>query len=134
MEKLRKTGLKLTPQRMAILEFLDGNCEHPAVEDIYKEIKKKFPMLSLATVYKNLDVLKENGLVRELTIDAERKHFDPDTHPHHHLICINCKKIVDIDSDIPIEIPDEQKASFEVTESHITFFGVCPECKKGELQ
>ena len=130
MERLRKTGLKLTPQRMAILEYLDGNKDHPTAEDIYKEIKKKYPMMSLATVYKTLATLKGKGLVRELTIDAGRKHFDPDTRPHHHIICITCKKIIDIQSDIQIEIPDEQKGSFEVRESHITFYGVCPECKK----
>ncbi len=130
MIKFKEIGLKLTPQRLAIFEYLDGNKEHPAAEDIYNELKKKYPMMSFATVYKTLEALKNRGYLREISIDKERKHFDPDTNHHHHLICTECKKIVDIHKDFSIEIPDEQQSFFEVTESNIEFFGICPECKK----
>lgn len=128
MNKYKDIGLKQTPQRLAILEYLDGNINHPTVDDVYTDIKVKFPTMSLATVYKTLETLKAKRYLRELTIDKERKHFDPDTSRHHHLICIKCKKIVDIKKEFPVEIPDEHKASFEITDTNIEFYGICPVC------
>jgi Fur family peroxide stress response transcriptional regulator len=131
MEKYKDINLKLTPQRLAILDYLDGNKNHPSAEEIYCEIQKKFPMMSFATVYKTLDVLKQKGLLRELTIDSDRKHYDPDTRHHHHLICLKCKKIADIHCDFSIEVPDDKRSSFEVIGNHIEFYGICPDCKEG---
>jgi Fur family peroxide stress response transcriptional regulator len=128
MKKYRDIGLKLTPQRLAILEYLDGNLTHPSAESIYREIKKKYPMMSFATVYKTLEALKKKGNLHELTIDPERRRYDPDTDPHHHLICVQCKKIVDIHAEFPVSIPDDLERSFELVGNHIEFYGVCPEC------
>ncbi len=133
MQKYRDKGLKLTPQRLAILEYLDGNKSHPSADDIYSEIKMKFPMMSFATVYNTIETLKKRGELVELTIDPERRHYDPDTSLHHHLICKQCKKIVDIHRDFSINIPDDQKGTFEVLGNHIEFYGICPRCKtKGD--
>ena len=88
MKKFINKGLKLTPQRAAIFEYLDGNKSHPSAEDIYLEIKKRYPMISFATVYKTLEALKSRGDILELSVDPERRRYDPDTGPHHHLICI----------------------------------------------
>ena len=133
MQKYRDKGLKLTPQRLEILKYLDGNKCHPSAEDIYKEIRNKFPMMSFATVYNTIETLKKRGELVELTIDPERRHYDPDTSHHHHLICKTCKKILDIHSDFSINIPEEQKGTFEVLGNHIEFYGICPTCKtKGE--
>ncbi|UCH80170.1 MAG: transcriptional repressor [Nitrospiraceae bacterium] len=133
MQKYRDMGIKLTPQRLAILEYLEGNEDHPSADDIYTEIKKKFPMMSFATVYNTLETLKKRGDLVELTIDPERRHYDPDTRHHHHLICRKCKKILDIHRDFSIEIPEDQKGTFEVLGNHIEFYGICPSCKmKGE--
>jgi len=128
-DKYRGTGLKLTPQRLEILEYLDGNTSHPTAEDIYSAIKQKFPMISLATIYKTMDTLKEKGYVQELTIDRERRHFDPDCSQHHHLICTTCRKIADITHEFLLDIPDDQKSGFDITGSHIEFYGICPDCK-----
>jgi len=128
-DKYRGTGLKLTPQRLEILEYLDGNTSHPTAEDIYSAIKQKFPMISLATIYKTMDTLKEKGYVQELTIDRERRHFDPDCSQHHHLICTKCRKIADITHKFLLDIPDDQKSGFDITGSHIEFYGICPDCK-----
>ena len=123
----------MTPQRVAILEYLDGNKNHPSAEDIYMEIKKKYPMMSFATVYKTIEILKKRGSLLELTIDPERRRYDPETKRHHHLICIECKKVVDIYSDFPIDVPAGERESFQMVGNHIEFYGICPECKqKGE--
>lgn len=129
MKKYKDIGLKLTPQRLAIFKYLEGNIDHPTADKIYNDIKKDFSTMSLATVYKTLDTMKEKGYLQELTIDKDRKHYDPDTAQHHHLICIKCKKIVDIKKDFSIEVPDEYKGSFELTGTNIEFYGICPECK-----
>ncbi len=131
MERYREIGLKLTPQRLAILEYLDGNTSHPSAEDIYSCVKKKFPTMSFATVYNTLETLRKRGQILELTIDPDRKRYDPNIHPHNHLICLRCKTIVDVDLDFEIPIPDEARKSFDVLGNHIEFYGICDKCKKG---
>ncbi len=132
MEKYKDKGLKLTPQRLAIFEFLDGNSGHPSAEDIYREIQRKYPMTSFATVYKTLEMLKKRGDLLELTIDPARRRYDPETKHHHHLICVDCKKIIDIYTDFQIDMEEDRMDSFEMVGNHIEFYGICPECKKKE--
>ena len=79
MEKYRDIGFKLTPQRIAILDYLEGNKDHPSADDIYKAVSEKFTTMSLATVYTTLAALKERGNVLELTVDPDKKRYDPTT-------------------------------------------------------
>ncbi len=129
MERYKDLGLKLTPQRLAILDYLDGNKSHPSAEDIYRSISRRFPTMSFATVYNTLEALKRNRWILELTIDPARKRFDPNTKPHHHLICVRCKSIVDLHQDYRVDIPKEKRNGFELIGNHIEFYGVCPKCK-----
>jgi Fur family peroxide stress response transcriptional regulator len=129
MEKYRDSGLKLTPQRLAILEYLDGNKEHPSAEDVYKAVSRKFPTMSLATVYNTLMTLKQRGLVKELTMDPLRMRFDPQPTPHHHLICMDCRKIIDIHTRLRINLPEMEQEGFEIVGNHIEFYGLCSKCK-----
>jgi Fur family peroxide stress response transcriptional regulator len=129
MQKYRHPGLKLTPQRLAILEYLDGNKDHPSAEDIYKAVSKKFPTMSLATVYNNLQALKQRGLLRELTMDPYKMRFDPQPAPHHHLICMDCRKIIDIHTKFRINLPEVEGKGFEIIGNHIEFYGRCSPCK-----
>lgn len=130
MEKYRETGLKLTPQRIAILDFLKGNTTHPSAEEIYKQVSGKFPTMSFATVYNTLDALRQRGSVLELTIDPAKKRFDPNTEPHQHLICIKCREIVDIQRKFDLSLSDTDKKGFDISGNHIEFYGLCPECKR----
>jgi Fur family peroxide stress response transcriptional regulator len=130
MEKYRRIGLKLTPQRLAVLHYLEGNKDHPSAEDIYRAVHKKLPTMSFATVYNTLSILKEKGSVLELTVDPDKKRYDPDTGPHDHLICVSCKRIVDIPSTFRIELPDSARRNFAVIQRHVEYYGFCPECKK----
>ena len=132
MEKLKETGFKLTPQRIAILRYLDGNTGHPSAEDIYKAVSKKFPTMSFATVYNTLETLRQRGALLELTIDPGRKRFDPNTEPHHHLICLRCKQIVDIHNAYALEVPDEMRGDIEITGNHIEFYGICQKCRSSK--
>lgn len=129
IKKYRAKGIKLTPQRLAIFEYLDGNTSHPSAENIYEAVRRKFPMMSFATVYKTLETLIQKGDLLELNIDPLRRRYDPDTKPHHHLICNTCKKIIDIEAELPVSIPDEAKEGFAVTGNHVEFYGICSNCK-----
>ncbi len=128
MEKYRDLGLKLTPQRLAILQYLEGNKEHPSAEDIYRAVRKKFPTMSLATVYSTLSALKNKGSVLELTLDPGKKRYDPETAIHNHLICVSCKRIVDIPENFELNVPDAERREFTIIKSHVEFHGLCPKC------
>jgi Fur family peroxide stress response transcriptional regulator len=134
LKKLRQkgtiSGFKRTPQRLAILEHLDGNKSHPSADEIFRVVAKKNPSMSFATVYNTLNTLVDTGAVRELTIDPDRKRYDPDTSAHHHLICLGCKKIVDIPGDVAVEVPRGVTKDFVVTGNHIEFYGICAPCRK----
>jgi Fur family peroxide stress response transcriptional regulator len=86
--------------------------------------------MSFATVYNTLETLRQRGGLLELTIDPDKKRFDPNTEHHHHLICVKCKRIVDIHGDYKLPIPNGERAGFEIIGNHIEFYGICPKCKK----
>jgi Fur family peroxide stress response transcriptional regulator len=128
MEKYRTLGLKLTPQRLSILDYLRGNKSHPTADDIYRHVSGKFPTMSPATVYNTIEALTERGLLREITIEAEKRHYDPDTSRHHHAICGRCRKIVDIHADFNLSASEKELDGFKVTGSHVEFYGLCRDC------
>lgn len=125
-----KRRFKRTPQRLAILDYLEGNITHPSADDIFKAVSRRYRSMSFATVYNTLNTLTEAGVLRELTIDPHRKRYDPDTSLHHHLICVSCKKIVDIPGEIPVELPKNTARDFTVIGNHVEFYGHCPACRK----
>lgn len=130
--KYREKGFKLTPQRLAILKFLDGNTGHPSAEDIYTSIRKIYPTVSFATVYNTLQALGDKGEILEITIDPQKRHYDPNPKPHHHIICLECNKIGDIFEDYSeaLQLPNSIVEEFKPVGSHINFYGICRECQK----
>ncbi|MBI4653463.1 MAG: transcriptional repressor [Nitrospirae bacterium] len=129
MEKYKQFGFKLTPQRLAILNYFNGNKEHPSADDIYRAVSKSFPTMSFATVYNTLEALRNKGNVLELTIDPNKKRYDPNTMPHHHLICVKCKRIIDIHKEFSVSVSEDMTQGFDLIGNHIEFYGVCPKCK-----
>jgi len=127
MERYSHFRLRLTPQRIAILDYLQGNKSHPSAEDIHRGVAKKFPTISLATVYNTLSALERRGRLLKLSIDPSKARYDPNTFPHHHLICTHCKMIEDVDTQYRLALPD---TNFDVTGSHVEFYGTCPKCRK----
>jgi Fur family transcriptional regulator, peroxide stress response regulator len=126
-----KRAFKMTPQRMAILKCLEGNKEHPSAADIYRAVSGDFPTMSLATVYNTLKALKGLRNIQELFIDSEKSRFDPDTSDHNHLICVKCRKIVDIEGTFSLHVPETERHGFEITGNHVDFYGICPSCSRG---
>jgi len=130
--KFKGKGLRMTPQRIAILKYMEGNTSHPTADDIFREVKKRFPTISFATVYNTLQTLRNNGEVLEITIDPARKHYDPNTHPHHHIICIECDEILDVFEDYAnsLKLPANILKEFKLVGNHVDFYGLCRKCQK----
>jgi len=122
--------MKRTPQRLAILEYLDGNTSHPSAEDVYRAVSKKYQSMSVATVYNTLHTLTNAGALRELTIDPERKRYDPDTSGHHHLLCVSCGSIFDVPEEISVDLPRDMARDFTILGNHIEFYGYCSPCRR----
>ena len=136
IQKLRDNGHKVTPQRLAIAKILAKSEGHPSVENIHAQIKKDFPTMSIATVYKNIVLFKSLGEVLELGFsDGSNRYDGKRPYPHPHVICIKCKKIVDPDLDSLEEIEKEiaVETHFKVLSHRLDFFGICSDCmaKKG---
>lgn len=133
VSKLRANEYRITPQRLAILKILADSEGHPSAEKIYQQVKKVFPTTSLATVYKTISLAKKIGEVLELGFGDGGNRYDgnkPYSHPH--LVCMQCKKIIDPDlSDIE-DITQElvRKTGFLITNHRMDFFGICPECQR----
>ncbi|MEW5763069.1 MAG: Fur family transcriptional regulator [Bacillota bacterium] len=129
---LRQAGLKATPQRLAILGFLQGNTTHPSAEEIYRALKPKFPSLSPATVYNTLEALIQAGVLQEVGIDPARRRVDPNPAPHTHFLCARCGRVYDlILPAVEIDVPDEV-AGFRIHRYALNLYGVCRECASGE--
>ncbi|WP_154663186.1 peroxide-responsive transcriptional repressor PerR [Bacillus massiliigorillae] len=130
LDMLKKSSVRITPQRHAILEYLIESMSHPTADDIYKALEGKFPNMSVATVYNNLRVFREVGLVKELTYGDSSSRFDFTTSDHYHVICVNCGKIVDFHYPGLDEV--EQLAShvtgFKVFQHRMEVYGECPDC------
>ncbi len=132
--KYKDKGLRLTPQRIAILKYLDGNTSHPTADNIYRDLKQTNPTLSFATVYNTLQTLREHGEVMEITIDPIRKHYDPNTSPHHHVICIRCNDLWDVFVDYSdvLKLPSNVAKGIKTVGVHVDFYGLCKNCQNGE--
>jgi len=130
MAHYKDMKFKMTPQRAAILEFLEGNTSHPSAEDIYEAVKEAFPMMSFATVYNTLQTLKDHNMVWELSIDDERKRYDPNTNLHHHMICLGCREVVDIHASFDLDVSESNTNGYLIIGTHVEFYGYCHKCRK----
>ncbi len=129
VDLLKEHSIKITPQRLQILEYLDTHRIHPTVDEIYSELKKSFPSLSKTTVYNSLETLQKHSLIQSLTISGSQARYDFKNAMHHHFLCNNCGKIVDIDIKCP-NIGKIIKDGYKIEEVHGYFKGLCKQCAK----
>jgi Fur family peroxide stress response transcriptional regulator len=133
--KMKQHGLRMTPQRLAILKILSVSQGHPSVEDIYEDIRDDFPTISLATVYKTVTMLKQEGEVLELGFANASSRYDGNKpYPHPHLICIKCGRIIDPEVGSMDQLGKEitKRYGFNMISQRIDFFGICPQCQAEE--
>jgi len=132
VEKLREREYRLTPQRLAVLKILAASHGHPSVERIFEQVRMDFPTTSLATVYKTVSLVKELGEVLELGFSDDSNRYDGNKpYPHPHLVCTQCKKIIDPDLASLHHMTEEleQETGFRIVNHRLDFFGICPDCR-----
>jgi len=132
LAKLKGRDFRLTPQRLATLTILAGSEEHPTVDEIYTEVRNKFPTTSIATVYKTIALLKELNEVLELGFPDGSNRYDGNRpYPHPHVICMKCRKILDPEIASVDQLSEEMKnkTGYTISSHRLDFFGLCPECQ-----
>lgn len=132
-EEIVKIGLKVTPQRLAILKLLRKNQNHPTVEEVHNELLKEYPAISLTTVYNTLSRFVEAGMIRELNIDPNRMRFDTCTDSHDHFHCRVCNNVYNVvyDANAPADNLQNRKNvdGHNVDTVSINLQGVCKYCE-----
>ncbi|MFQ3582476.1 MAG: transcriptional repressor [Chloracidobacterium sp.] len=125
---IRAQGLKLTPQRLAIVEYLQQCTHHPTADEVWSAVNAKFPMASRATVYNTLNWLLESGQLAEIQQDGVMR-FDPNLDPHHHFVCRRCGRVEDVDYDVIAPWPQCTLPGRHVIEGfELTLRGLCATC------
>ncbi len=122
-------GLKMTPQRRAIIEFLQSSVDHPTAEDIMNAVNERFPMTSRPTVYNTLNWLKGSGLINEV-FEGGAVRYDPNTSPHHHFVCRRCRVVQDIEPELVDAVSFGTRLGDKKVESfQVTIRGLCQKCQ-----
>lgn len=127
INELKKQNVRLTPQRLKVLEYLSNSTDHPTVDQIYSALKKEVPSLSKTTIYNTVNYLADLNLIRVLTLDDNEAHFDADTDSHGHFKCRSCERIYDFDIDVDSCIT-ENLDDYKIDEKVVYFKGTCPGC------
>lgn len=130
IQKCKTKALSVTPQRLAIYKALIIDKTHPNPECVYNNIKPAFPTISLATVYKTLETFEKHNIISVVTPLHETVRYDAEIEHHHHIVCVKCKKVIDIkDPELEkVEIPQIVQQDYQVLDYHIQFNVICSEC------
>lgn len=128
----KRMGVKITPQRLVIYKALAAKAKHPTINEIYEEIKKDYPSLSLNTIYKTIQLFIELGMVSQFTSREGVIRYEVKLSPHHHVLCLKCRKIHDVFDSLLDELKISQplKGGFEIIRHDVIFYGYCSECKQ----
>lgn len=121
-----------TKQRLAIIEVLQGVRTHPSADSIYDEVRKKLPHISKGTIYRNLNLLEDEGLITELNVDGVVGRYEIRQHNHYHFICEKCGRIFDLNEPVETGLNAKfaKKTGFNITHHHLEFRGVCLGCQR----
>lgn len=128
---LKKHGLRITHQRMAILDVLRATRSHPLAQEVYAAVRDRLPQISFGTVYRNLHLLADAGLVRELRVGDGPCRYEYYDHPHEHFFCRTCGTVHDLHMETGLERLEEmvQRQAGHLPEQHrLVFYGQCRDC------
>ena len=134
IKQSQNRGLRMTPQRRAILEELQKSKFHPTAADIYAILRRRLPRISLGTVYRNLDLLAKRGTIRTLEMAGAQRRFDADVGQHYHVRCVRCGRV----DDLPIRTVHAIDRAVRGTTDYniighvLKFVGLCRRCKGRE--
>lgn len=122
--------MRQTRQRAAILNLLQNTETHPTADWVYQEVRKTLPRISLGTVYRTLDALCQEGLVKALPLDSRKRRFDGNPGAHAHIVCMICEQVADVDAPMHPDVIETvaQATGFEVRQHRLEWYGICPQC------
>lgn len=122
--------MRFTAQRQIILEELAKVTSHPTANEVYDMVRKRLPRIGLGTVYRNLELMAESGLILKLEVGGTQKRFDATTDLHYHVRCSECGRVDDIE--LPVQNKLDRLAAkvcdYQIVGHHIEFSGLCPQC------
>lgn len=126
------TPMRLTTQRQIILEELVKVTSHPTANEVYDMVRKRLPRIGLGTVYRNLELMAETGMILKLEVGGTQKRFDATVAPHYHVRCMECGKVDDIKMPVQedINITAARACDYRILGHHIEFTGLCVDCAK----
>lgn len=133
IERMKDSGLRLTPQRLAVYRALAATDRHPTAQALYEQVRQQIPSLSQATVYNNLQVLVRHGLVQELgDLGDGAVHYDADLTPHLNLVCTHCGRIEDFYDPALVEMDAvvSGRSGYTLRGARLVYYGLCPACKE----
>jgi len=127
---LKESNCKITPQRIAIYNILKESNDHPNAEAIYRKLEPAYPTISLATIYKSLELFDQLGLIQVINIGENSFRYDCKAFSHPHLICSICHKVEDLNVDYFKDLTEkvESTTQYKISKQQLSFYGVCPEC------
>jgi Fur family peroxide stress response transcriptional regulator len=133
IDMLKRSGLRVTPQRRAMCRALAGDTSHPTAQAIYERLKPEFLSLSLATVYNTLQILVEAGIIHEIGAAGDgAMHYDADPSPHVNLICTNCGRIDDFHETTLKRVTQRvaRHSGYQLRGARVAYYGLCPDCRR----
>ena len=133
INKLSEQGYRLTPQRMLVLSAIENSEDHISAEEIYTQVVAKYPHVNISTIYRTLELLNRLGLVTETDLGGGRVRYHPaGKGHHHHLVCQECGKIIDLDESVLSSLKDVllREYKFSADLRHLAIFGRCADCNK----
>ncbi len=122
VELLKNHGLKITPQRVEILRFLQNNRIHPTAQQIYEHVLSKVGSVSFTTVYNTLHTLEEMGQIKKISINDTTTIYDIDTSDHGHFVCTICGNVYDITYKVMVNVPGKTQRT------ELIVYGICSQC------
>jgi len=131
--RLSELGYRLTPQRLMVVKAVEEADSHISAEEIYLQIRARYPHMNISTVYRTLELLSELGLVTETDMgDGRVRYHSIGKGHHHHLVCQKCGEIIDVEESMLRPLRDEigQRYGFKVDMKHLAFFGLCAKCRE----
>lgn len=127
-----RKSFRLTKQRQAVLEELRKVKTHPTANEVYQMVRKRLPNISLGTVYRNLEILSEKGIIQKLELARKRRRYDGMHEIHYHARCVSCGRVDDVPLNL-MEMIDESATrltDYEIFSHRLEFIGLCPDCRK----
>lgn len=128
---LQERGYRLTPQRLMILEAVERSPNHASAEEIYDQVRAKYPYINISTIYRTLELFRDLSIVTETDLGGVKRYHPVGNGQHHHLVCRECGTLTELDDQILTPVKEQifREHGFRADLSHLAILGVCARCR-----